>query len=77
MPYLGSTASIPVWTDLPVWSARLARSNPVKHDVACGGHGVKGVVAPPDWDMVNELAGSADRRLLTRPESRVTPPPPA
>jgi hypothetical protein len=73
LPYLGSTASMPVWTDLPVWSARLASSNPVKHDIVCGGHGVEGLVAPPDWDMVDELAGSAERRLLMRPES----PPPA
>lgn len=45
MPYLGSSASLPVFTDLPVWSAGLARSNPVKYDVVCGGHGVEGVVA--------------------------------
>jgi hypothetical protein len=78
MPYLGSTASIPVWTDLPVWSARLASSNPVKYDIACGGHGIEGVVAPPDWDRVNELVGGAtERRLLTPPAPPVAPPLPA
>jgi hypothetical protein len=65
MPYLGSTASIPVWSDLPAWSARLARENPAKHDIVFGGHGVEYSVAPPDWDAVDELVGgSAERRLL-------------
>lgn len=81
MPYLGSPASLPVFTDLPVWSAHLARSNPVKHDLVCGGHGVKGFVAPPDWDRLAELVGgSTQRRLLTRPAppvALVAPQPPA
>ena len=42
MPYLGSTASMPVWSDLPAWSARLATSNPVKHEIMFGGHGLAG-----------------------------------
>ena len=74
MPYLGSAASMPVWSDLAAWSARLAIENPVKHEIVFGGHGLPGDVAPPDWDAVEALVGgSVERRLLT--ES--APPAPA
>ena len=80
MPYLGSTATMPVWSDLPAWSARLAIENPVKHEIVFGGHGLSGDVAPPDWDAVEELVGgSAERRLLTawEPPAPSAPPAPA
>ena len=66
MPYLGSTASMPVWCDAPAVSARLAASNPVKHDLIFGGHGLVGSVAPPDWDVVEELIGGCAERRLVR-----------
>ncbi len=78
MPYLGSTATMPVWSDLPAWSARLAIENPVKHEIVFGGHGLSGDVAPPDWDAVEELVGgSAERRLLTEWEPPAPSAPPA
>jgi hypothetical protein len=77
MPYLGSSSSIPVWCDLPKWSARFATKNPVKHDIVFGGRGLPGAVAPPDWDAVEELVGGCAERRLVRDSAPPAPPPPA
>jgi hypothetical protein len=74
LPYLGSAASMPVWSDLPAYRARLATSNPDTHDIVFGGHGLPGSVAPPDWDAVEELIGGcAARRLVRESEPPATP----
>lgn len=66
LPYLGSSASIPVWSDVPALQARLAASNPVKCALVFGGHGVAGSVAPPDWGALEELvAATAARQIST------------
>ena len=64
MPYLGSEASIPVWSDLPAWKARLVGSAPVAHDLIFGGRGIADAVAPPDWDAVEGLIGGRSRRRI-------------
>jgi hypothetical protein len=74
LPYLGSAASMPVWSDLPAYRARLATSNPDTHDIVFGGHGLPGSVAPPDWDAVEDLIGGcAARRLVRESEPPATP----
>ena len=41
-PTSARPSSMPVWSDLPAWSARLAIENPVKHEIVFGGHGLSG-----------------------------------
>ena len=73
VPYLGSAASIPVWSDLLAWSARLAASNPATHDIMFGGHGLLDEVAPPAWDAVEELVGGCAERRLVRESAPPAP----
>jgi hypothetical protein len=60
--YLGSDASLPVWSDLLGWADRLATADPSMHDLMFDGRGLEAVVAPPDWrklDLVTATSSSA------------------
>jgi hypothetical protein len=49
-PYLGSPSSVAVWGDLATWDERLARADPVLHQVVFAGRGLEAVVSTPAWD---------------------------
>jgi len=61
-PYLGSRASLPVWSDVPSWRTRLAKSDPTMHALLCEGHGLEAAVAPAEWGPdALRLAGAPHR----------------
>ena len=59
-PYLGSEASLPVWSDVAAWRARLAGSDPTMHALLCQGQGLEAAVAAAEW-------GPEALRLVGRP----------
>ena len=48
-PYLGSETSLPVWSDVPAWRARLAEADPTMHALLCEGQGLEAAVAAAEW----------------------------
>jgi hypothetical protein len=74
-PYLGSAASLPVWSDIDEWSARVFRGDPDLFELVFGGKGIDAVVAAPDWQaaeaLVAELASAGLPRRPATPTPRV------
>src|SRR5207249_3436468 len=68
-PYLGSPLSAAVWGDLATWDDRLARADPVLHQVVFAGRGLEFVVSTPAWDdataTVTELSPAPVARART------------
>lgn len=60
-PYLGSVASLPVWSDIDEWSARVRRADPARFELIFGGRGIEGTVTPLDWELVDDIVRSCDR----------------
>lgn len=60
LPYLGSPASLPVYSDVVKWKSSLQLQDPAMHDTLFGGCGLEGAVAP--WSLgslVDAVAGSS------------------
>ena len=65
--YLGSAASVPIWSDLEAWRTRLAETDPALHEVVFRGIGLEHGVAPLDWSRVDNLVDQLNpARLATR-----------
>jgi hypothetical protein len=60
-PYLGSVASLPVWSDIDEWSARVRREDPARFELIFGGRGIDGTVSPLDWDLVDDIVRASGR----------------
>jgi hypothetical protein len=59
--YLDSAASVPIYTDLPAYRARLAREDPTLYELLFEGTGMEAAVSTPAWELgIDELGG---RRL--------------
>jgi hypothetical protein len=67
MPYLGSGASLAVWSDVPAWRARLAVADPAMHALLFEGRGLEAAVSAARWgDDARQVA------LVGMPGSRAT-----
>ena len=72
--YLGSAASKPVWGSRHAWSAHLAATDPILHELFFEGRGLEPVISTPPWDDAVALVDSVARmpsasRATPRPES--------
>jgi len=68
MPYLGSGASVPVWSDLVTWRPQLARDNPTIYDLLFEGRGIEAAVAGADWESVVRRVAAVGGGGGSRPE---------
>jgi hypothetical protein len=70
-PYLGSEASLPVWSDIDEWTARVRREDEDLFEQVFGGNGIEAVVTPLDWaalgPMLEQLAPAGLPRRSIRP----------
>jgi hypothetical protein len=68
MPYLGSGASVPVWSDLVTWRPKLAHDNPTIYDLLFEGRGIEAAVGGADWETVVQRVASVGGGSGSRPE---------
>src|ERR1700730_1475219 len=68
MPYLGSGASLPVWSDLVTWRPQLAHDNPTISELLFEGRGIEAAVAGADWDTVVQRVAAVGGGGGSRPE---------